>query len=131
MKKSKNIKSEAKEMSKKTENNFRLVVFKANAYGSCSYAIPVASIEEASMIYNVLSLDDLIEEKMGVNPDYIGSISLEMYHSDLGWVDALDENGYDIEFKHLCNKEFVTHMRNVYNNGEDATLEYSDEEDEI
>ncbi len=129
MKKSKIIKSEVKEMCK--ENKFRLVMIKANAYGTCSYAIPVASPEEASLMYNLLSLDDLIEEKMGVAPDYMSTISLEMYHPELGWVDALDEDGYDIEFKHLCNKEFVSHLREVYRAGEDATLDYSDEDDEI
>lgn len=128
MKKSKIIKSEVKEMRK--ENKFRLVMTKANAYGTCSYTIPVASPEEASLVYNLLSLDDLIEEKMGVAPDYMNVISLEMY-SEHGWVDALDENGYDIEFRHLCNKEFVSHLRKVYEAGEDITLKYSDEEDEI
>lgn len=121
-----NVKSGVKNMDKK----FRLSVWKANTYGTCEYTIPVASLEEASLIWNVLSLDDLIEEKMGVAPDYVSTISLEMHHPELGWVDALDEDGYDIEFKHLCNKEFVSHLREVYRAGEDATLDYSDEDDE-
>ena len=94
------------------------------------YSIHVKSIKEASLIYQVISLDDLIELKMGASPDYISSITLEMYDEDFQeWVDACDEYGDEIDYETLCNKEIRAHLRDVYEKGEDLTLTSSDDEE--
>ena len=115
-----NVKSEVENMVKK----FRLSVWKANAYGTCEYTIPVASLEEASLIWNVLSLDDLIEEKMGVAPDYMSTIMVEKWHPQLEeWVEAFEYDSDKAEFRKLCNQELVSHLRKVYAAGEDTKFE--------
>ena len=93
---------------------FRLFVLKDSKYGSCKYTIPVASLEEASLLYQVILFHNLIEEKLGATPNFVGFIVLQMYDNQLGkWIKAVDENGNEINLK-SCNDDVVKHMREAY-----------------
>ncbi len=121
--KEQNEKGDVIDMKKYENRRFRLRVWKMSYNGNCLYTIPVSSLEEAALICNVLAYDDLIEEKMGAAPDYVNSISLEMWHPQLeDWVDALDEDGFDMGYKELCNKEIINHLKKVYETGKDFDI---------
>ena len=91
------------EMVNVENTKYRLYVSRSYNDYSCTYTVPVESLEDASKAYQPVVLEDLIKEMQGYHSS--GFVVLQMYDEQLcKWVKAVDDCGKAIELE-VCIDE--------------------------